>query len=502
MRRNGALAFAIGLTLWAAPALAAQTLRIGMQADPATLDPAQSASFVDRVALAAVCDKLVELDDKLRFVPQLATEWAWAEDGLSLTMKLRPGVVFHDGEPLDADAVRFNIERNKTASYSRRQAELKPVRQLTVVDPMTVRFELSEPYAPLMAQLADRAGMLVSPKAARELGEKMTTRPVCAGPYKFVEWVAQDRIVFERFERYWNASAIEIDRVTYLPVPDDTVRLANLRAGGFQLTERIAPTDIATVRGDPRIQLFESPSIGYRVLSINVSGEAGKTPLGRDPKLREAFELALDRTVINQVAFDGLFIPSNQPEAPGTPYYAKQFPVPARDLDRAKKLIAESGAQRVPVMLLISTDPLDNRVAQIIQAMAGEAGFEVKINVVESGTLLGRLKSGAYEVSLLIWSGRSDPDANISIWVACDGFVNWGKYCDPKLDEILRRARSTTNEGQRAQLYADAAAIYLAARPYLFMYHLKWFWGASRKLTGFVPHPDGIVRLQGLKLAD
>jgi peptide/nickel transport system substrate-binding protein len=176
--------------------------------------------------------------------------------------------------------------------------------------------------------------------------------------------------------------------------------------------------------------------------------------------------------------------------------------LPGRDLERARKLIAESGAQRVPVTLLISTDPLDNRVAQIIQAMAGEAGFDVKINVVESGTLLGRLKSGTYEVSLLIWSGRSDPDANISIWVACDGFVNWGKYCDPKLDEILRRARSTTNEAERAKLYADAAAIYLAARPYLFMYHLKWFWGASRKLTGFVPHPDGIIRLQGLRLAE
>src|SRR3954463_7916398 len=484
MRRNGALAFAVGLVLWAAPALAAQTLRIGMQADPATLDPAQSASFVDRVALAAVCDKLVELDDKLRFVPQLATEWSWAEDGLSLTMKLRAGVVFHDGEPLDADAVRFNIERNKTASYSRRQAELKPVRQLTVVDPMTVRFELSEPYAPLMAQLADRAGMLVSPKAARELGEKMTTRPVCAGPYKFVEWVPQDRIVFERFDRYWNAGEIQIDRVTYLPVPDDTVRLANLRSGGFQLTERIAPTDIATVRGDSRIQLFDSPSVAYRVLSINVSGEAAKTPLGHDPKLREAFELALDRTVINQVAFDGLFIPSNQPEAPGTPYYAKQFPLPARDLERAKKLIAESGLQRVPVTLLISTDPLDNRVAQIIQAMTGEAGFDLKINVVESGTRLGRLKSGAYEVSLLIWSGRSDPDANISIWVACDGFVNWGKYCDPKLDEILCRARSTTNEAERAKLYAAPAAFSLAARPSLFMYPLRWLGGGSRKLTG------------------
>ena len=114
-------------------------------------------------------------------MPQLATEWAWAADGLSLTMKLRAGVLFHDGEPLDAEAVRFNIERYKTAPYSRRVSELKPVKAAVVVDPMTVRLELSEPYAPLMAQLADRAGMMVSPKAARELGDRMAKRRSAPG---------------------------------------------------------------------------------------------------------------------------------------------------------------------------------------------------------------------------------------------------------------------------------------------------------------------------------
>jgi peptide/nickel transport system substrate-binding protein len=476
--------------------LQAQTLRIGMQGDPATLDPAQSAAFVDRVALAAVCDKLIELDAKLAYVPQLATSWEWGADGLSLTMTLRAGVTFHDGERLDAEAVKFNIERYKSAPYSRRVSELKPVKAVTVVDPLTVRLELSEPYAPLLAQLADRAGMMVSPKAARELGDKMATRPVCAGPYRLTEWVAQDRIVFDRFERYWDASAITIPRVVYLPIPDDTVRLSNLRAGTFQLSERVAPSDLATVRADARLKLYESPSIGYRVLSINTNkGEAAKTPLGSNAKLREAFELSLDRAVINQVAFDGAFIPSNQPEAPGTTYYAKDFPAPARDLARAKALVAASGAGRVPVNFLIGSDPLDSRVAQIIQAMAGEAGFDVKITVTEGATLLSRITAGSYEIALLIWSGRADPDANVSIWVACDGFVNWGKYCDPKLDDLLRRARQTTEPAERARLYAEAAAIYL------FLYHLKWFWGASAKLSGIVPHPDGIIRLQGLRLA-
>jgi peptide/nickel transport system substrate-binding protein len=491
---------AIILLLTCAMPGAAETLRIGMVGDPATLDPAQSTSVTDRVAFAAVCDKLIDLDDKLAYVPQLATDWSWSADRLALTITLREGVVFHDGEPFDAEAVRFNFERNKGAPYSRRQSELKPVTAVTVLDPRTVRIELSEPYAPLIAQLADRAGTMVSPKAARQLGDKLATHPVCAGPYKFVEWVAQDRIVFERFAGYWNAGAVAIDRVVYLPIPDDTVRLANLRAGGLQIIERVAPSDLATLRGDPRVKLYEAPSIGYRVLSINTNkGPAAKSPLGSSAPLREAFELSLDRAIINQVAFDGLFIPGNQPEAPGTPFYAAALPTPQRDLARARAFVAASGSARVPVNFLVSNDPLDQRVAQIIQAMAGEAGFDVKLEVAESASLLGRLKGGDYQLALLIWSGRPDPDANIAMWVACDGFINWGQYCDPALDQILRQARSTTDASERARLYSQAAAIYLAARPYLFLYHLKWFWGASARLDGFVPHRDGIIRLQGLR---
>ena len=484
-----------------APCVHADTLRIGMLGDPATLDPAQSSSINDRVAFAAFCDKLIDLDDKLAYVPQLATGWTWGADGLSLTLKLREGVVFHDGTPFEAEAVRFNLERYKTAPYSRRKTELKPVRAVTVLDSHTVRLDLAEPYVPLLAQLADRSGMMVSPKAARELGEKLATHPVCAGPYRFVEWVAQDRIVFDKFAQYWNKGAIGIDRVVYLPIPDDAVRLANLRAGGLQIIERVAPTDVPTVRSDARLRLSAAPAIGYRLLSINTNkGPAANAALGTSAKLREAFELSLDRAAINQVAFEGAFVPSNQPEPPGSPFYDKDLPVPPRDLARAKAIVAASGQNRVPVTLLVSTDPLDGGVAQIIQAMAGEAGFDVKIEVTESTSLLARLKSGNYEMALLIWSGRPDPDANIAMWVACDGFINWGAFCDPRLDAILKRARSTAEANERARLYAQAAAIYLSARPYIFLYHLKWYWGLSAKLDGFVPHPDGIIRLTGLHL--
>lgn len=142
-----------------------------------------------------------------------------------------------------------------------------------------------------------------------------------------------------------------------------------------------------------------------------------------------------------------------------------------------KPIIAAGGKDKIPVTLLISTDPLDGRVAQIVQAMAGEAGFDVKIEVTEGTTLLGRLKTGDYQMALLIWSGRPDPDANIAMWVTCDGFINWGAYCDPKLDDLLKRARAVAAVNERANLYAQAAAIYLAARPYIFLYHLKMVLG-------------------------
>jgi peptide/nickel transport system substrate-binding protein len=495
------LALGFVLAMLSVGLASAVTLRVGIGGDTETLDPAQSSSYNSRIVFAAFCDKLIDLDEKLRYIPQLATEWAWSDGNRVLTLRLRPDVLFHDGEKLDADAVVFNIDRFKSAAYSRRKAELKPVERAEAVDPLTVRLTLSEPYAPLLAQLADRSGMMVSPKAARELGEKLTKAPVCAGPFKFAEWVVQDRIVFDRFERYWDAGAIRLDRVLYQPIPDDAVRLANLKSGGLDIVDRVPPTHLAVVRDDARTRLYGSTSVGYRTLSINVAhGEQAKTRLGQSARLREAFEAALDRAAINQVVFDGEFLPSNQPEAPTSPFYARDFPVPPRDLARARALVAAEGGGRVPVSFLVGTDPVDLRVAQVIQAMAGEAGFDVAIESAEAAALLAKIQNGAYQVALLIWSGRPDPDANIAIWYACDGFVNWSRYCDKGVDDLLARARATTVQEERARLYGEAARIYLPARPYLVLYHLKWFWGSSAKLDGFVPHPDGIIRLRNLAL--
>ncbi|HEX5326398.1 MAG TPA: ABC transporter substrate-binding protein, partial [Acetobacteraceae bacterium] len=205
-----------GLTLLlAAPAFAGGTLRIGLNEDPDLLDPARGGSFVGRIVFAAVCDKLIDTDAHTNFVPQLATAWQWSPDARALTLTLRDGVKFHDGTTMDADAVRANIERYRTAPDSLRKAELKPVSAIEVVDPHTVRLVLSQPYAPLIAVLADRAGMMISPTAIARLGDKLADKLPCAGPFRLTQRIPQDRIVVERFPDYWNAGAIKLDRIVY-----------------------------------------------------------------------------------------------------------------------------------------------------------------------------------------------------------------------------------------------------------------------------------------------
>src|SRR5258705_6621317 len=274
-------AAAIAAALLAAPLASAQTLRIGLAEDPDVLDPTLARTFVGRIVFASLCDKLVDIDKDLKIVPQLATSWEWSKDQKSLTMKIRQGVTFHDGEKLDAVAVKFNIERHKTMQGSNRRGDLAPVTAVDVVDPYTVRLNLAAPFAPLLAQLADRSGMMVSPKAAQAAGGEFSANPVCSGPFKFVERIAQGKITLERFPNYWNKGAIHFDKVTYEPIVDPTVRLANLKSGQLDFIERVNPSDMPALKVDAKLRVAKIVEIGYQGITINIgkSEESQQTAL-------------------------------------------------------------------------------------------------------------------------------------------------------------------------------------------------------------------------------
>lgn len=357
-------------------AAADQVLRIGLADDPDMLDPTMARTFTGRIVFAALCDKLIDIDPELSLVPQLATEWYWTDGNKGLVFKLRSGVKFQDGEPLDAAAVKFSIERHLSLPGSTRKAEINAVKQVEIIDDHTVKLVLSAPSAVLLSQLADRAGMIVAPQAAKAEGQNFAAHPVCAGPFKFVERVAQDRIVLERFSDYWNKDAIKFDRIVYLPIPDSTVRLANLQSGSLDMIERVAAADFERLRKDASLKLSSTTGLGYSAIIINLAnGDRSKNPLGQDKRVRQAFELSIDRTALNQVVFSGEFQPGNQWMPPGNPYYVKEHPVPGRDVAKAKALLAAAGQPNPAVELLIPNTPELLQAGQVIQSMLRRQDF-------------------------------------------------------------------------------------------------------------------------------
>ena len=477
------------------------TLRIGLAEDPDILDPSMARTYVGRIVFAAFCDKLFDIDEKLNIVPQLALSHETSADGKEMTIKLRPGVKFHDGEPFDAEAAKFSFDRHLTLPTSFRRPELAALDHVDVVDPLTIKLVLKTPYSPLIAQLTDRAGMMVSPKAAKEQGDKFGLHPVCAGPYKFVERVQQDRIVFEKFADYWNKDNVFIDRVVYLPIVDATVRLANLKSGGLDLIERLLATDIKDVRADSRLRLSTALSLGYQGITINIGNDKNKGPLSQSAKVRQALDLSIDREAINQVVYNGEFVPGNQWVNPEHPYYQKAYPVRSRDLARAKALLKEAGITgSVAVDFMVPKNVETETVAQVIQSMAAEAGFDMKIRVTELATSLKQAEAGEYQAFILDWSGRIDPDGNSYIFHKTKAPQNYSAYSNPDVDKLLDDARLVTDMAQRKSIYEKMTKSILEDEPLIYLYHRKLLIAHTTKLEGYKQMPDGLVRVVGLKL--
>ncbi len=384
-----------------------------------------------------------------------------------------------------------------------RAGEVNAIETVEIVDPLTVRLVLKNPSAPLLSMLADRAGIMISPKAAEAAGAEFGAHPVCAGPYAFESRVAQDSIVLKRFPGYWDAGNYHFDRVVYRPLPNAAVRLANLQAGSIDLSEQVLPTDLPTIRRDPSLKLAIGEGLAYTGININLAnGPAARTALGQSALVRHAFELALDRGTINQVVYDGLYTPTAQANPPASPFFDPAIQPPARDVEQAKALLRQAGVPLpVPVVLTVTNGPDQQQVAEIIQAMAAEAGFDVKLKVMEFASSLQAGYSGDFQAYMIGWSGRVDPDGNIWQLLHSRGTFNYGKWSNPAADALLDQARTLADPASRRDLYARFWQTEREDLPLIYLWTAKNVVAMKRALVGFEQVPDGLIRLRGLRFA-
>jgi len=484
------------------------TLTIGLAEDPDALDPTLARTFVGRIIFLHMCEKLYDLSPQLTIVPQLAASMPQvSKDKLTYTIRLRPGVKFNDGTAFDAAAVKTSLDRHRTLPKSSRASELSPVESVDVAGPLTVVIHLKTPFSPLVAQLADRAGMILSSKQLAA-GGSFATSPVCVGPFAFKDRTAGDHITLVKSNDYYNKAKVHLSQITFRILTDPNARTQNLRSGDIQVVDRVQSTDVPTLRADKSVTVIKTPTIGYQGITINIGNKNGLlkgysnvgTPLARSQYLRTAFDLALDRKTINNVVFNGLNQPDCYPISPVSPWYVTTKGLACNlraNVATARKLVKASGIPTpIKVSLTIGTDPVAARLGQVIQAMEAKAGFDVTLKPTEFVASLNKADAGDFDAFAIGWSGRVDPDGNIYGFVSTPGTLNDSGFSSSRLDYLLNLARRSTLEKSRRILYSEAMKVIHRQRPLIYLYHPVNYYGVAKNVTGVQVYGDGLIRAQ------
>lgn len=485
------------------------TLTIGLAEDPDALDPTLARTFVGRIVFLHICEKLYDLNSKLVIVPQLAAGLPQiSKDKLTYTIRLRSGIKFNDGTALDSSAVKDSLDRHRTLKGSTRASEISPIDSIETTGPLAIKIHLKAPFSPLTAQLADRAGMILSPKQVAALGDKFATNPVCVGAFMFKDRTAGDHITVTKSPYYYNKAKVHLTQILFRILTDPNARTQNLRSGDIQVLDRAQSTDVSTLRADKSVTVIKTPTIGYQGLTLNIGNKNGLlkgysnvgTPIARSQDVRTAFDLALDRTTINNVVFSGLNLPDCYPISPVSPWYVTTKGLQCNlhaNVATAKKLIKASGIPTpIKVSLTIATDPVAARLGQVIQAMEAKIGVDVTLKPTEFVSSLSKADAGDFDTFAVGWSGRVDPDGNIFGFVATPGTLNDSGFSNSKLDFTLNLARKSTLQKSRQTLYAAAMKIIHTQRPLIYLYHPVNYYGESAKVTGVQVYGDGLIRAQ------
>jgi peptide/nickel transport system substrate-binding protein len=482
------------------------TLVVGLTAgEPDALDPTLARTFSGREVFLTFCEKLYDLDAKAQIVPQLASALPTiSKDKLTVTIPLRTGIRFNDGTAFNAAAVVATMQRDQTLKGSARASEISPVGSVVASGSSRVVIHLKTPYSPLTAQLADRAGMIMSPAQLDKLGDKFATNPVCVGPFMYSNRVAGDSITVVKSPYYYDKKDVHLDKIVFKVENDAAAAAAALKAGDLQALDGIDSTQLQGIKADTKLSILKETGLGYQGLTLNIGNKNGlgklpystvDTPIATNANLRKAFEEAIDRKAMNKVVFGGTVLPGCGPISPSSAWYDSSLKCTPYDPTDAKRLVSASGVANPTVHLMVPTGTVALRQAQFMQAEEKAVGINVIIDSTDFVTSLAKADAGTYDTFQIGWSGRVDPDGNIFQFVDTNGSQNDSGYSNTRMDFVLANARKAATAKARKTLYRVAQQIILNDRPLIYLYHPVTRAGLEKQLSGVHLYPDTLLRV-------
>lgn len=471
--------------------------------DPADIDDGESVN-----SLAQVLEGLLGFaPDSLEVVPVLAESYSVSADGRQVTFRLREGVVFHDGTPLNAGTARFSFDRQMDpahpahfpdASFQYWQNLFSAVERIETVDAMTLRFHLSRPNAGFLSSMASFPAWLVSPGAFARYGAEMIRHPVGTGPYRFVSWRPGEAILYERNESYWQEQRPGFERMVLRPIPLNSSRLSELITGRIHGLDGVQPAELAALRDDPRFAVLHQPgmNIGYLAFSQ-------LSPRLQDADLRRAIAMAIDRAALVRMALDGYGTVAAYPAPAGfLGIPADEGPI-RHDVEAARALAAAHPHWRERPLTIASFNhprmyfPDPARVASLIRSDLERIGLRVEILNREFSTHLHHMRRGDFELGLLGWiADTPDPDNFLGTFfhsrAAVSGSAtNISFYRNPAMDALLDAATQTSDPVLRAGLYRQVLNLWAADLPLIPLVQAGQIVVLDARVGGYSLHPSG-----------
>lgn len=507
-------------TLRASGAMRSSTLVVGKLADAVKLDPADALEGESAVVTQNIFDTLVEYKDgSTEIQPALATSWRAARDGKSWMFTLRKGVLFHDGTPCNAEAVVFSFKRQMDPRhpfhafghfvYWKTMWGGYPgkIKDVQAVDTYTVKFLLQSPVAPFLANLAMFPFAVVSPTAVKQWREDFFKHPVGTGPFSFVEWRRNERIVLQANQSYWRGTP-HLSRLIFQPIPDNTSRRLQLEQGGVHFMTGINIEDIPLLRKNPRIVVATKPGENLAYLAMNVT----KPPLN-NVLVRRAVNMAVDREILVKTLYQGLGTVTNTPLPPILWGYESSIKGYPHDPARARELLAKAGYPNgfSTSLWYPSTTreylPQAKAVAEAIQANLKEVGIICKLFTFDWGTYLNKTYNGEHEMALLGWVGdNGDPDNFLYPLLDKDNARKPGSniafYENNEVHKLILEAQQTLDQSRRAALYKRAQKIIAEEAPWVPLVSAHQKVAYRKEVKGFIPHPTGMLRFHPVSLSE
>ncbi|MBN3122742.1 glutathione ABC transporter substrate-binding protein GsiB [Pectobacterium brasiliense] len=509
IKRRWLVAAGVTAAMAASPVWAAKDAVIAVGSTFTSLDPYDANDSLSQTVAKSFYQGLFGFDKEMKLVNVLADSYDVSPDGLTYTVKLHPGVKFHDGTAFNAAAVKVNLDRaSNPDSRLKRYNLFKMIEKTEAVDDLTVKITLKTPFSAFVNNLAHPAAVMISPAALKQYGKDIGFHPVGTGPYRFVTWNQTDFVKVEKFNGYWKAGLPKLDSITWRPVVDNNTRAALLQTGEAQFAYPIPFEQAKVLEKNDKLALVASPSILHRYISMNVT----QKPFD-NPKVREALNYAINKEALIKVAFSGYATPAEGPLPSSIDYSVKYHPWPY-DPAKARELLKEAGYPDGFTTTLWSSHnhSTAQKVLQFTQQQLAQVGVKVQVTAMDAGQRAAEVEGkGVKETGVRLFYTGWSASTGEADWALSPLFAtaswppaqfNTAFYSNPQVDADLANALKTTDRTEKQRLYRDAQDKIWADAPWIFLATERLVSANSKKLTGFYVMPDTLFSFEDADLAE